>query len=252
MPLAVADRVVESSTTTGTGSIALAGAVTGFRTFDSAIVDFDSVYYLIEAVDVDGIPSGDWEVGVGTFSSPSTLSRSSVIASSNSNAAVSFAAGTKRVHLTAPARQIGYAGCVATRSAALTGQDYTVGTVLAFDSEGTGGFDTDSFHDPVTNNSRITVDGTKYADCLLELEAQVTFANNTASNWILLEIRDDLGDIIGRVTSACALTNPTLQVKARPYRMGTTTRYFTVLINTQDNSVDITAATTWFKLKVLQ
>lgn len=92
-----ADRVKETATTTGTGDITLAGAVTGFRGFNAAFgtgVVFD---YCIEAVDGSGVPSGDWEVGRGRLSASTTLVRERVYSSSNANALVNFGAGTKNV-----------------------------------------------------------------------------------------------------------------------------------------------------------
>jgi hypothetical protein len=94
-----ADRVAETSTTTGTGALTLAGAVTGFQRFSAVCSVNDTVIFAIEAVDGSGVPTGDWEVGVGTYSALNTLTRTTVIKSSNSNAAVSFAAGTKNVFL---------------------------------------------------------------------------------------------------------------------------------------------------------
>lgn len=93
------DRVLETSTTTGTGSFTLAGAVAGFRTFDSAVASADVVPYYIEAVDANGVPTGDWETGIATYSGSNVLARSTVKRSSNGNAAVNFSAGTKRVGL---------------------------------------------------------------------------------------------------------------------------------------------------------
>lgn len=92
-----ADRVRESTATTGTGAIALGGAAVGFRAFSSVCAVADTAFYCIVATD------GSWEVGNGTYSAASTLTRTTVLASSNANAAVSFAAGTKDVFLTAPA-----------------------------------------------------------------------------------------------------------------------------------------------------
>lgn len=100
-----ADRVKETGTTTGTGAFTLGGAVTGFRTFNSALgqgVWFD---YCIEAVDGSGVPSGDWEVGQGYLSGSSTMVRSRVWASSNANALVNFSAGTKNVFCTYAAQR---------------------------------------------------------------------------------------------------------------------------------------------------
>lgn len=98
-----ADRVAETSTTTGTGDFTLAGAVTGFRAFSAVCATNDAVEYMIEAVDASGAPTGAWEVGYGTYSAANTLTRTLVRASTNAGAAVSFAAGTKNVTLVVPA-----------------------------------------------------------------------------------------------------------------------------------------------------
>ena len=90
-----ADRVKESSTSTGLGNIILAGAPTGFRTFASIIIVGEAFYYCI-----DGGESGEWEVGIGALTDATTLVRSSVLSSSNSDAAVSFSAGAKTVFVT--------------------------------------------------------------------------------------------------------------------------------------------------------
>jgi hypothetical protein len=97
MALVVNDRVKETSTTTGTGSFTLAGAVTGFETFSSAIGNANTTYYAI----VNTVNS-EFEVGLGTVGA-GTLARTTVISSSNSDSAVDFAAGTKNVFVTLPA-----------------------------------------------------------------------------------------------------------------------------------------------------
>jgi hypothetical protein len=97
MALVVNDRVKETSTTTGTGSFTLAGAVTGFETFSSAIGNTNTTYYAIV-----NTTNGEFEVGLGTVGA-GTLSRDTIISSSNSDAAVDFAAGTKNVFCTLPA-----------------------------------------------------------------------------------------------------------------------------------------------------
>lgn len=103
----IADRVLETSTTTGTGAFTLAGAITGYRAFSAVCSTSDTVYYTIYAVDGNGNPSGAWESGLGTYSGANTLTRTTVHASTNSNAAVDFGAGTKYVMLTATAKQVG-------------------------------------------------------------------------------------------------------------------------------------------------
>jgi len=101
MAFKLADRVKESTTTTGTGNIALGGAVTNFETFSANLSNSDTTYYAI----VDNTNNA-FEVGLGTYnSSGNTLSRS-VIASSNSNSAVNLGAGTKEVFITAIADKI--------------------------------------------------------------------------------------------------------------------------------------------------
>jgi hypothetical protein len=92
MALVIADRVRETSTTTGTGTLTLDGAVTGFRTFGSAIGSGNTCYYTITL-------GADWEVGLGTVGT-GTLARTTVLKSSNSNSAVNFGAGTKDVFVT--------------------------------------------------------------------------------------------------------------------------------------------------------
>lgn len=97
MALVIADRVRETSTTTGTGTLTLGGAVTGYQTFSSGVGNGNTCYY---AITLDS----DWEVGLGTYTSAgATLSRDTILASSNANSAVNFGAGTKDVFVTYPA-----------------------------------------------------------------------------------------------------------------------------------------------------
>jgi hypothetical protein len=98
MAFVLADRVQETTVSTGTGTVTLAGAVTGFQSF-AAVGNGNSTYYTI--ADQSG---SDWEVGIGTYtSSGTTLSRSTVLSSSNSGNLVNFSAGTKSVFVTLPA-----------------------------------------------------------------------------------------------------------------------------------------------------
>lgn len=94
MPLVIADRVRETSSTTGTGTLTLDGAVGGYRTFSSGIGNSNTCYYTITL-------GNDWEIGLGTVSA-GQLARTTVLKSSNSNNAVNFGAGTKDVFATYP------------------------------------------------------------------------------------------------------------------------------------------------------
>jgi hypothetical protein len=97
-----ADRVQEITTTTGTGSITLGGAVLGFRTFASAITVGNTVPYSLFDPSTNA-----WEVGYGTLSASTTLARTTVLASSASNAAISLSGNTAYVFLTLPAEFLG-------------------------------------------------------------------------------------------------------------------------------------------------
>ena len=99
MVLKIEDRVRETTTTTGTGTYSLGGAVAGFQSFVTAIGDGNTTYYAVVNRNAD-----EWELGIGTVAdaTPDTLARTTVISSSNSDSAVSFSAGTKDVFVTLP------------------------------------------------------------------------------------------------------------------------------------------------------
>lgn len=136
MALTVKDRVKESSTTTGTADFVLGGAAAGFQTF-AVIGNTNTTYYA--AVDQ---ATGDWEVGIGTYTSTGpTLTRDTVLESSNSGSKVSFAAGSKDVFCTYPAERSVYLdaagsavsvldiGTLGASTANITAANITAGTV---------------------------------------------------------------------------------------------------------------------------
>lgn len=90
--MAIADRVRETSTSTGSGNLTLAGAVGNHQTFNSAFGTGVKFYYVIINRD-----ASEWETGIGHLSASTTLVRDKVLTSTNANAAVSFSAGTKDV-----------------------------------------------------------------------------------------------------------------------------------------------------------
>ena len=102
MALVINDRVKETTTTTGTGAVSLAGAVTGFETFAAGVGNSNTTYYAIVHQ-----TAAEFEVGLGTLDGDSSdLTRTTVISSSNSDSAVDFAAGTKDVFCTIPASKL--------------------------------------------------------------------------------------------------------------------------------------------------
>jgi hypothetical protein len=134
MALVINDRVKETTTTTGTGAVSLAGAVTGFETFAAGIGNSNTTYYAIVHQ-----TAAEFEVGLGTLDGDSSdLTRTTVISSSNSDSAVDFAAGTKDVFCTIPASKLIFEDAnndatigrnlTVTGDLTISGDDITMGT----------------------------------------------------------------------------------------------------------------------------
>ena len=147
MALVINDRVKETSTTTGTGTFSLAGAATGFETFVSGVGTGNTTYYSIV---LDG--TNEFEVGVGTVTdaSPDTLSRDTIISSSNSDNAVNFSSGTKTVFCTLPASRA--------MSPSMTATGYVVTHASTLDEDQT--LDSGVLAGPVTITGTQTITGT--------------------------------------------------------------------------------------------
>lgn len=129
MALVVADRVKETTTTTGTGTVTLLGASTGFQSF-AVIGNANTTYYTIA-----GQTGSEWEVGVGTYSSSgTTLARTTVLSNSSATqpSALSFSAGTKDVFVTYPSERAVYTDAAGTTITPNTA------SVLGLVSGGTG------------------------------------------------------------------------------------------------------------------
>ena len=133
MAFITADRVKDTSTTTGTGNITVSGSAPfGYRTFSTVMSVADTFYYAIQ-----GQSTAEWEIGVGTYASTNQFARTTVLASSASGSAVSFSSGTKNVFIT----------LAATRTLQLKSSDtptagsipYGDGSTLSYSSVGTAG-----------------------------------------------------------------------------------------------------------------
>ena len=145
MAFVLADRVKETTTTTGTGTVTLLGASTGYQSF-SAIGNGNTTYYTIA-----GQTGSEWEVGIGTYtSSGTTLARTTVISSSNAGSLVNFSAGTKDVFVTYPAEYTANAVGGGIGAVLLNADTVTVSGTVA---SGQNGFSVG----PLTINSGVTL-----------------------------------------------------------------------------------------------
>ena len=147
MALVINDRVKETSTTSGTGTLDLAGASQDFITFVAGVGTTNTTYYCIAETGTD-----KFEVGIGTVTdaTPDTLSRTTIISSSNSDAAVNFSAGTKNVFCTLPAKR--------TVSPVMTATGFVVTHASTLDEDQT--LDSGVLAGPVTITGTQTVTGT--------------------------------------------------------------------------------------------
>jgi hypothetical protein len=146
MAFVLNDRVKQTSTSTGTGTINLTGTETGFETFVTGIGDGNSCFY---AIANDG--TSEFEVGIGTVTDAATdtLSRTTVISSSNSDNLVDFTAGTKTVFCTYPAKRAPSAAMTATTY--ITTHNSTISDTQTIDSGVLAG--------PVSVSGNVTVTG---------------------------------------------------------------------------------------------
>ena len=192
MALVLNDRVKETTTTTGTGTLTLAGAVTGFETFAAGIGNSNTTYY---AVTLPG--TSEFEVGLGTLSSDSsTIARTTIISSSNSDSAVNFSAGTKTIFCTIPASKSVFldASGNATLGADLSiGDDLTVnGGVIELKNTGS------------QSELRMYCESSNAHYAALKAPAHSAFSGNTT-----LTLPATTDTIVGRTTTD-TLTNKTL------------------------------------------
>lgn len=251
MAYVIEDRVMETSTTTGTGALTLAGAVTGYKAFSSVCTVGDTFYYSIEAIDGSGVATGEWETGIGTYSGTNTLTRTTVHNSSNSDAAVTLSAGTKRVMLSATAALLNrpYRGALVTKAADQTGANYTTSTAIAWDSETR---DTDGFHDNAISNTRLTV---PTGVNRVRVSGHVRIASHTADTWVYISIRKNAAFLytggaeesteIGATDANMTIDTAVLDVVAGDY--------FELFLGTEsDTTIDVTAQRSWFSIEVVE
>jgi len=153
MALVINDRVKETSTTTGTGTFDLNGAATGFETFVAGIGDTNTTYYCIF-----NQGTTEFEVGIGTVTDAATdtLSRDTVLSSSNSDNKVDFGSGTKDVFCTLPASK----AVIEDASNNVTlANDLTVGALLKMPDN--------------TSGKILVADGTSYEESAMSGDATI-------------------------------------------------------------------------------
>ena len=169
MALVINNRVRETTSTTGTGAVTLGGAVGGFQTFAAGIGNDNTTYYAI-SINTEN----EWEVGLGTLNADSsTLTRTTVLESSNSDSAVDFAAGSKEVFCTLPSEKAVY----------LDASDDQVGgfSSLAADSSPQLGGDLDVVTYDIVSTSNRDIDITPHGTGDVVLKADTVTVGDAAA-----------------------------------------------------------------------
>lgn len=180
MALIVNDRVKETTTTTGTGAITFAGAVSGFETFAAGIGNSNTTYYAISHRSAN-----EFEVGLGTLAADSsTIARTTVISSSNSDSAVDFSAGTKDIFCTLPASK---AVIEDASNNVSIGNNLTIGALLKMPTN--------------TANKILVADGTSFEE--VDMSGDATIASGGALT------------LANSGVSAASYTNTSLTVDAK-------------------------------------
>jgi hypothetical protein len=191
----VADRVRETTTTTGTGTYTLAGAVTGFETFGS-IGNTNTTYYCC----TDGT---NFEVGVGTYaSSGTTLARTTILQSSNSDSAVNWSAGTRQIFCTLPAEKsvIEDASNNVSIAGVLTSTGLTIGSAAITEAE-LEILDGAS----VTTTELNIIDGNASTDTITLLDADNLVVNDGGTGGVMKQVA--LSNVKTYLTSAGYVTD---------------------------------------------
>ena len=180
MAFVINDRVKETTTTTGTGDITFGGAVQGYETFAAGIGNSNTTYYAIY-----NPGTTEFEVGLGTLSGDSsTMARTTVISSSNSDNAVDFSAGTKDIFCTLPASKAVIED--ASNNVAI-GNDLTIGAKLKLPTN--------------TANKILVADGTSFEE--VDMSGDATIASGGAVT------------LAASGVSAASYTNTNLTVDAK-------------------------------------
>lgn len=167
MAFVLADRVKETTTTTGTGTVTLAGASLGYQSF-AAIGNGNNTYYTIA-----GQGTNEWEVGIGTYtSSGTTLSRDTVLSSSNSGSLVNFSAGAKDVFVTQPSGRTVYVGA----------SNQTI--YGANNAQGNGGLIVNA--DTISNNYTLPTGFNAISVGPVTIASGVTVTVSSGQNWVTI------------------------------------------------------------------
>jgi len=207
MALVLNDRVKETSTTTGQGTLDLAGAATGFETFVTGIGDTNTTYYaIVHATD------GTWEIGIGTIgdASPDTLTRTTVIDTSAGNTTkINFASGTKNVFCTLPSSKAVFLDA---DGDVTLGANLDVGGNLTVTGTTTFNGGTLTLGDAATDN--IAINATITSNLIFEGSTsdahETTLAPGNPGSDITLTLPSSATDtLVGRATTD-TLTNKTL------------------------------------------
>ena len=202
MALTISDRIKETSNTTGTGTYTLAGAVTGFETFTANLSNSDTTYYCCT-------DNTDFEVGLGTFTtSGTTLARTTILASSNSNNAVSWTSGTRTLFCTLPAAKTVFLD--ANGNASVGGTITATGTSVFTNLDISGDVDVDG----TLETDALTIAGVTLSETIADTVGAMVTSNTESGITVAYDDADNTLDFtVGTLNqnttgSAATLTTP--------------------------------------------
>lgn len=227
------------SGTPGTGTITLGSAVAGFQSFAGASATSGATYPY-EARDGDA-----WELGWGVYTTAGTTLARTLIASSTGS--LISLTSSAIVSVVAHKEAIKFSGCRVTKASDQTGANYVGGVAVAWDSEI---YDTDGFHDNVTNNNRLTPPSGRGIN-YVELVAHWRGENHTSGTFAGAFIRRNGTTTIVTQRIELTATSARIEVHSGPVAHTDGDWYEVVFEAESDTTVDVISVVSFFSIRVV-
>jgi hypothetical protein len=250
------DRIAEFSTTTGSGDLVLSGAINpGYWQFGDMCGNGDAFYYLIEELDGDGVPTANWESGIGHWNSgANSITRDHVY----NGAAITFAAGTRRISMSATGPRLAFKGSRVRLNAALTSVNF------AGASYHTIAFDTQDYGTPVTSAFWTIGSPTKlilpsiFPQAWMRLRAQIGLEQLTTGSVVEVAFNRNssffatsVGGGYAAMASPGAAGDPlSIQVQTSTFLTNGSDEFEVIVRTGADSSCNVLAGS-WFEMEVV-